>query len=202
MCVDCLLCCPAATQRQPRQHGGTTYKYQRRFYNKSDCPSEVRIREDKALIPLEFKGRHHRDSHKAAAVSRITEHQKQALTTIVRTNPLCRAKSARRATQNMDDKFHGWWVPNPSGNEEQSQEECPWNSEGVLFRVGWHANERKIPRFGTIRNSAQYWKGCSSSQWFADRYWLAWCFGFKLLLQIRFGSAYGFFNSTQFIQLV
>ena len=64
----------------------------------------MRIREDKALIPLEFKGRHHRDSHKAAAVSRITEHQKQALTTIVRTNPLCRAKSARRATQNMDDK--------------------------------------------------------------------------------------------------
>ena len=51
-----------------------------------------------------MKGRHTKDSHKGAVIGRITDTQKAALATIVRTNPLCKAQIARRATQNMDDE--------------------------------------------------------------------------------------------------
>ena len=72
---------------------------------------EARIKEDASLITLEFNGRHHKNSHKGAVFSRITEVQKKVLDMVVRTNPLCSAKTARQATQNMElwmrsRKFH------------------------------------------------------------------------------------------------
>ena len=56
-----------------------------------------RVKEDKALITLEFSGRHDKDSHKGLGSGRITESQKRALETVVRTNPQLKAKSVRRA---------------------------------------------------------------------------------------------------------
>ena len=71
------------------------------------CVCLCRIKEDRALITLEFSGRHDKDSHKGLGSGRITYSQKKALETVVRTNPQLRAKSVRRATQNMaeDEKI-------------------------------------------------------------------------------------------------
>ena len=66
-----------------------------------------RIKEDKALITLEFSGRHDKNSHKGLGSGRISESQKKALETVVRTNPQSRARSVHRTTQNMaeDEKI-------------------------------------------------------------------------------------------------
>ena len=76
MCVNCFLCCPAPFQNQEQKHGAWTYKYQCCYINKCVCGVEARIRVDKALVALEFKGRHHKNSHKGAANTRITDSQK------------------------------------------------------------------------------------------------------------------------------
>ena len=83
---------------------GWTYKF---ICSCKGCGDQAHIKEDKSLMTLEFNGRHHKDSHKGVVYSCITESQKKALDTVVRTNPLCRAKAARRATQNMleDEKI-------------------------------------------------------------------------------------------------
>ena len=66
------------------------------------------------LWHLELKCRHDKDSHKDETGVQITETQKTALRDVVRTNPLCLAKAARRATQNLEpgarispEKMHG-----------------------------------------------------------------------------------------------
>ena len=53
------------------------------------------------MITLEFSGRHDKDSHKGLGSGRITDTQKKALETVVRSFPQSRAKAVRRATQNM-----------------------------------------------------------------------------------------------------
>ena len=54
------------------------------------------------LFTLELKCLHHKDSHNDDKGNQITDPQKTALKDIVRTNPLCNARVARRATQNLD----------------------------------------------------------------------------------------------------
>ena len=101
-------------QNQPRENR-VTYKFNCSFVSRWDCPVQARIKEDSALITLEFNERHHESSYKGLVHSRITESQKKALEIVVRINRLCIARTARRATQNMDE----------DENDKQGLEECP-----------------------------------------------------------------------------
>ena len=95
---------PFLVQNQPRKNTGRTYKLECGYYRKNGCPVEARIKIDGLTASLELNGRHNKDSHKGAKIARITEAQKQALDIVVRTNPLCTARAARRATQNMEEE--------------------------------------------------------------------------------------------------
>ena len=88
-------------QQQPRKHGDSI-KYKFSWMYANGCACKSRLKQNPNLWTLELKSRHNRDSHKDLQGNQITENQKLALKNVVRTNPLCNARAARRATQSMD----------------------------------------------------------------------------------------------------
>ena len=154
------------------------------------CGCCARIKEDKAMITLEFWGRHDKDSHKCLSVhaGSPTLKKKHLRPWFV---PIRFVEQklhvARRKTCKKSRKFHRkWWTA--------WRRMCVKLKENITPK-SWNGNERNLLGFGSFCTKTHYCYGGQSAQWCPGSYWFAWGFCFELLKQFQGWFAFGVYNA-------